>query len=84
VKAELFIIAFISIPGCFFHSAYSGESNTAKPNLILIVADDLGEGIDITAIPDFTWCNSEQGQMKVWLPHKGDESQRGWANSLTR
>jgi hypothetical protein len=67
VKTELFIIAFISIPDCFFHSAYSGESNIAKPNLILIVADDLGEGIDITAIPNFTWCNREKGRMKVWL-----------------
>ena len=29
-------------------------------------------GIDITAIPYFAWCNREQGQMKVWLPYKGD------------
>lgn len=44
MKTKLFITALISMPGCFFHSAYSGESNNAKPNFVLIVADDLGYG----------------------------------------
>ena len=40
------------------------------------------EGISITAIPYFAWCNREQGQMKVWLPYERHESHTGWANSF--
>ena len=28
----------------------------------------LKEEIEIMAIPYYSWCNREQGQMKVWLP----------------
>lgn len=42
MKAKLLFTTFISINGCFFHSAYSEESRNTKPNFILIVADDLG------------------------------------------
>jgi len=44
MKAKQFIISFICLQGCFFHFACSGGSQNAKPNLILIVADDLGYG----------------------------------------
>ena len=40
------------------------------------------EGIDITAIPYFAWCNREKGQMKVWLTYEVQESQAGRANSF--
>ena len=44
MKAKPFIISILSIPGCFSHFAYSQVSNIAKPNFVLIVADDLGYG----------------------------------------
>ena len=44
MNTKPFILAFISIPGCFLHSANSIGGNAARPNLILIVADDLGYG----------------------------------------
>ncbi len=31
------------------------------------------EEINITAIPYYSWCNREQGQMKVWLPFLKNE-----------
>lgn len=76
------ILNFVVDSAAGFNAEYQSDllngittiKGTAKPTSIINGKIDLGNPIEFTAIPYFTWANRGAGEMMVWIPINPENS----------